>query len=48
MAYLATLEKELRGCKITVGATVPLNDYIFIPYLASLIIFFNKNIELLK
>ena len=42
MAYLVTLERELKGCKIAVGAIVPLNGYIFIPYLASLIIFFNK------
>ena len=42
VTYLATFERELRGCKITVGATVPLNGYIFIPYLVSLIIFFNK------
>ena len=42
MVYLATLEKELRGYKIAVGATVFLNGYIFISYLTSLIIFFNK------
>ena len=42
MTYLTTLEIELRGCKIAVGVTVPLNSYIFIPYLVNLIIFFNK------
>ena len=42
MAYLTILERELRGCKIAVGSTVPLNGYIFIPYLTSIIIFFNK------
>ena len=42
MTYLITLKIELKGCKIVVGAIVPLNDYIFISYLISLIIFFNK------
>ena len=42
VAYLITLERELRDCKITIGATIPLNGYIFIPYLTNLIIFFNK------
>ena len=46
--YLTILEKELRGCKIAIGATVPLNGYIFIPYLASLIIFFNKKHLIIK
>ena len=48
MSYLATLEREWRGCKIAVGATFPLNGYIFIPYLASLIIFFNKKHLIIK
>ena len=42
VTYLVILERELRGCKIAVGAIVLLNGYIFIPYLVSLIIFFNK------
>ena len=42
MAYLVTLKRELKCCKIAIGDIVPLNGYIFISYLVSLIIFFNK------
>ena len=28
MTYLATLDRELRCCKIAIGDYVPLNDYI--------------------
>ena len=42
VAYLATLERELRGCKIAVGGYCSSQRLYSIPYLASLIIFFNK------
>ena len=42
VAYLATLEKELRGCKIVVGGYCTSQRLYFILYFASLIIFFNK------
>ena len=49
VAYLVTLERELRGCKITVGGYCLFQQLYSIPYLACLIIFFLiKNIELLK
>ena len=48
MAYLETLEKELRGCKIAVGGYCSSQRLYSIPYLTSLIIFLNKKIELLK
>ena len=48
MTYLTTLKREWRDCKIAVGATFPLNGYIFILYLASLIIFFNKKHLIIK
>ena len=42
VAYLATLERELRGCKIAVGGYCSSQWLYFIRYLANLIIFFNK------
>ena len=42
VTYLATLEREWRGCKIAVGGYCSSQRLYFIPYLASLIIFFNK------
>ena len=48
MVYLVILERELRSCKIAVGVTISLNGYIFIPYLISLIMFFNKKYLIIK
>ena len=49
MAYLATLEREWRSCKIAVGGYCSSQRLYSIPYLPCLIIFFNKkNIKLLK
>ena len=42
VTYLVTLERELRGCKIAVGGYCSSQWLYFIPYLACLIIFFNK------
>ena len=42
VAYLATLEREWRGCKIAVGGYCSSQQLYSIPYLACLIIFFNK------
>ena len=42
VAYLATLEREWRGCKIAVGGYCSSQLLYSIPYLACLIIFFNK------
>ena len=42
MAYLATLEREWKGCKIVVDGYCTSQRLYFIPYLTSLIIFFNK------
>ena len=42
VAYLATLEREWRGYKIAVGGYCSSQWLYFIPYLACLIIFFNK------
>ena len=40
VAYLVTLERELRGCKIAVGGYRSSQRLYFISYLACLIIFF--------
>ena len=49
VAYLATFEREWRGCKIVVGDYCSSQRLYSIPYLTSLIIFFLiKNIELVK
>ena len=49
VAYLATFEREWRGCKIVVGDYCSSQQLYSILYLTSLIIFFLiKNIELLK
>ena len=42
VAYLTTLEREWRGCKIAIGGYCTSQRLYFIPYLTSLIIFFNK------
>ena len=42
VTYLATLERECRGCKIAVGDYCSSQRLYSIPYLACLIIFFNK------
>ena len=42
VTYLATLEREWRGCKIAVGGYCSSQRLYYIPYLANLIIFFNK------
>ena len=42
VANLATLERELRGCKIAVDGYCSSQWLYFILYLVSLIIFFNK------
>ena len=42
VAYLVTLEREWRGCKIVVGGYRSSQQLYSIPYLACLIIFFNK------
>ena len=42
VAYLATLEREWRGCKIAVGGYCSSQRLYSISYLACLIIFFNK------
>ena len=42
VAYLAILEREWRGCKIAVGGYCSSQRLYSIPYLACLIIFFNK------
>ena len=42
VAYFATLQREWRGCKIAVGGYCFSQRLHSIPYLACLIIFFNK------
>ena len=42
VAYLATLEREWRSCKIAVGGYYSSQRLYSISYLACLIIFFNK------
>ena len=42
VAYLTTLEREWKGCKIAVSGYCSSQRLYFIPYLACLIIFFNK------
>ena len=42
VAYLTTLEREWKGCKITVGGYCSSQRLYSIPYLACVIIFFNK------
>ena len=48
VAYLTTFDGEWRGCKIAVDDYCSSQRLYFISYLTTLIIFFNKNIELLK
>ena len=48
MAYLATLERELRGCKIVVSGYCSSQRIYSISYLTSLIIFFNKKLRIIK
>ena len=40
--YLTTLEREMRGCKMTVSDYCSSQQLYFILYLTSLIIFFNN------
>ena len=40
--YLATLEREMKGCKMAVSDFCSSQQLYFILYLTSLIIFFNK------
>ena len=42
MTYLITLERKLKGCKIAVDGYYSSQRLYSIPYLACLIIFFNK------
>ena len=42
VSYLTTLEREMRGCKMTVNDYCSSQQLYFILYLTSLIIFFNK------
>ena len=46
--YLATLEREIRGCKMAVSDFCSSQQLYSILYLTSLIIFLIKNIKLLK
>ena len=48
VTYLATLERELRGCKIAVGDYCSSQRLYSIPYFACLIIFFNKKHLVIK